>query len=656
MKRTFSLAVCLTALVIAAPQQLLPGEPDAAQLLIRIEKQIRSSTPAQIDPFIIVENPYHHQTTVLRNLQVVLVDSSKNGWGLSQPATRPLAVSASGWLLAYRQWAGPLGTSGQLGAAYSATGETWTTIPNLNGGLGSARYPSALGVDMTPYIFWNESIEGGLLYTYAADGWLGQSFAEPGYLISEQDVWVPSPTWSYNDDSATYNYNIAISNWTTSNIYLHHAENWEIGPLEFGNTVLIIDVINDLEGGGNGVQYHSDATLDINIDGIGYVALSGYFDGALSDPPETPYASTHTMIFRQTVDHGVTWQGDQDGSGYFYIPDAVFEHMMSSGEFPASYMDECLDEPLEFEKLFCSYKFDLRVDAAGNPHFVIGVMAFNDGSVYPSIPNNGFYHFWIDRQYLTDPGPPQSATGWNYSRVIDAAPFWSWEDDSGNSYWHMVFPSLTVGEGGSVFWVAISGPSAGAGVVIDNGGTPGLPCDDEYSYPTWNEEVFIVKSVDAGASWWNPLNATNTAQDCWIDEEFQMVCSESALCPDALTLDIPNESGAHVAAGATDDRLPLVYQRSVRCDPAGAPDFEYDHRQRIYAGWVELTEEPPGECPCDVGDLNCDGAVDILDIVRIINIILEFEDEYELCVADVNGDGRVDILDIMAMLPPIIFP
>ena len=56
------------------------------------------------------------------------------------------------------------------------------------------------------------------------------------------------------------------------------------------------------------------------------------------------------------------------------------------------------------------------------------------------------------------------------------------------------------------------------------------------------------------------------------------------------------------------------------------------------------------------GDTNFDGIVDILDIVRIVNQImdnLEFNDD-EFTAADFNADDIVDILDIVQIINYIL--
>lgn len=66
-----------------------------------------------------------------------------------------------------------------------------------------------------------------------------------------------------------------------------------------------------------------------------------------------------------------------------------------------------------------------------------------------------------------------------------------------------------------------------------------------------------------------------------------------------------------------------------------------------------------GECPNPMlGDLNCDGILDVLDIVRLVNIIVHPEDDspgmYELWAADLNEDSVTDILDAVILVNLII--
>ena len=62
------------------------------------------------------------------------------------------------------------------------------------------------------------------------------------------------------------------------------------------------------------------------------------------------------------------------------------------------------------------------------------------------------------------------------------------------------------------------------------------------------------------------------------------------------------------------------------------------------------------DCSITQGDVNYDGNLNILDVVRIINYILgsaEFTD-MQFILADMNQDNVIDILDLIALANAIL--
>jgi uncharacterized protein (TIGR02145 family) len=55
---------------------------------------------------------------------------------------------------------------------------------------------------------------------------------------------------------------------------------------------------------------------------------------------------------------------------------------------------------------------------------------------------------------------------------------------------------------------------------------------------------------------------------------------------------------------------------------------------------------------CDLGDVNCDDYLDVLDVVLMINLILD--DEYN-SIADLNEDGELNILDVVIIVNYVLF-
>ena len=68
---------------------------------------------------------------------------------------------------------------------------------------------------------------------------------------------------------------------------------------------------------------------------------------------------------------------------------------------------------------------------------------------------------------------------------------------------------------------------------------------------------------------------------------------------------------------------------------------------------VEYQDTTNCEPECDLGDVNCDGDLNVLDVVLMVNMILE--DEYDE-IGDMNGDGGFNILDIVILVENILNP
>ena len=59
---------------------------------------------------------------------------------------------------------------------------------------------------------------------------------------------------------------------------------------------------------------------------------------------------------------------------------------------------------------------------------------------------------------------------------------------------------------------------------------------------------------------------------------------------------------------------------------------------------------------CSPGDINFDTVINILDIVTLVNIVVNFSNisEDEFCAADLNSDSTINILDIVTLVNIII--
>ena len=64
-------------------------------------------------------------------------------------------------------------------------------------------------------------------------------------------------------------------------------------------------------------------------------------------------------------------------------------------------------------------------------------------------------------------------------------------------------------------------------------------------------------------------------------------------------------------------------------------------------------------CEESIGDINGDGAFDVLDVILLINIILIIENDYTICqedASDMNSNGVINILDVILLVNIILGP
>jgi len=103
-----------------------------------------------------------------------------------------------------------------------------------------------------------------------------------------------------------------------------------------------------------------------------------------------------------------------------------------------------------------------------------------------------------------------------------------------------------------------------------------------------------------------------------------------------------NKCAIHTAFSSNDA---WPYYWSEFCVAAGCTDPEaanYDPEATV----------DDGSCfYCDLGDVNCDGNLNILDLVQISNMILD--NSYDV-IADFNQDGQVNILDLVQIVNCIL--
>ena len=632
---------------------------------------------------------------------ITLVDSSTNGFGMVSSVTRPLSVTEDEqWFVSYRQYCGANTTHGQLGGAFSEDGEDWTIYNNLNAngnppwggggvggtGVGQARYPSTVANPDYPYAIWNEytaittfgSAYGGRpYYTYDEFEWDGGSFAYPYELdllweTDAKDLWVGSPAMSYNEDDDTYVTVASYQDWTRNNNYVLTTEGYADGFLVFGEEQVIIDENVCLVGGDDEGSYSTPVFVNINDGGQGVAGLISLFAGC--DPenetgsPYTDYCY-HQPIFKVTNDYGLTWSGNSNicpegegGGGLYHIPDAVFQDIINN-HFPDQYPgNECTGDPAtDIIDFWSYYDADFKVDADGNVHILMSMLPGDAEFIY-FMEGAGWYHFTIDSEYLDNPGEVNTATGWNWSMVVEAKDTWLFTDNTAESYIWNTQASLSFDrDDADIVWVVADLMSDYCGELFDDGGTPDDICDDLYEYRDASQDIYVFKSEDGGNTWTNAYNATETPDN---PEDYPADWNGS--CPDGLSICGPEETYPHAAPWSTDDEVFYFFQMpNYGFNEIGT--FEQaDFMNRVYVGKTEIDENPSEEYPVEceagslcneLGDATGDGISDILDIVTIVNYILGsagFPDDLGACGADITEDGIVDILDIVTIVNNIL--
>ncbi len=125
-----------------------------------------------------------------------------------------------------------------------------------------------------------------------------------------------------------------------------------------------------------------------------------------------------------------------------------------------------------------------------------------------------------------------------------------------------------------------------------------------------------------------------------------------ALNGTATIADTDGDGDLEILIGSVSSLVDIDYKAS-----GSNADFWFTHRgnSRRTGYYGDLESGGCGDCMS--GDVNCDGIIDILDVVRTVFIVLHGTDEVTECeaqLADMTNDGIVDVLDIVTMVNAII--
>jgi len=95
-----------------------------------------------------------------------------------------------------------------------------------------------------------------------------------------------------------------------------------------------------------------------------------------------------------------------------------------------------------------------------------------------------------------------------------------------------------------------------------------------------------------------------------------------------------------------------------RCEPGSDEANDYNN-DLLSFGFTNGTNPDEPDPPTDgLGDVNQDGAIDVLDVVMLVQAVLGYPvpEEFDEGLADLNDDGNIDVLDVVTLVTLILGP
>ncbi|MDB4126328.1 dockerin type I repeat-containing protein, partial [Candidatus Marinimicrobia bacterium] len=263
----------------------------------------------------------------------------------------------------------------------------------------------------------------------------------------------------------------------------------------------------------------------------------------------------------------------------------------------------------------------------------------------------GFYHITIKKENINNPGDVNTATGWNWSYLMDAGSTWNYDVDvDGFNESSNTLPQLSfAADDPNVVWAVINLADVGGYADIDTE-MAATNCAQWDTYiasvadlSKWSFDLFVLKSIDGGMTWSDAVNVTETEGD-FLDGVYNG----------------PEEMYAHTPQYSTSDNVYFMYQMpNWAWNEIGDPTAA-DHMNYVYVGFagadLDFSNDDESCLSSLSGDVTQDGVLNVLDIVSMVNYIfglLEFDDcQFE--AGDVTQDGGINVADIVSSINIIL--
>jgi photosystem II stability/assembly factor-like uncharacterized protein len=376
--------------------------------------------------------------------------------------------------------------------------------------------------------------------------------------------------------------------------FVNAQKGWAVGELA--------TILHTSDGGDHWQVQHTRESINMS-EGIFVDENKGWF---------VTYSTNGWQVWH-SVDGGMNWHVQYEEEDVFFhtifFSDSLHGWMAGGG-----FMWRTTDSGTSWVKtltpgwFYCLVFFDSLIGFAGTDHAIYKTEDGGESWEAQVVPQDIYFSvsdiFFVDDQY-----------GW-----------------TGGSYLFDSGVILNTADGGSTWHVQTYGSTIFAIHFVDR----------EHGVATANNPWYgsIYLTLDGGQTWTSEYTTGAWLHDCYLVDENNGWATGSDGFLFRTTDGGENWNVVDVGVQASLENISFVEDNQI------GYIFGEDNTLLRY-------EQPP---PLK-GDINSDGNINILDIVRGVNIILELPPqptEYELWAADMNEDGKVNILDLVDIVNIIL--